>query len=318
MYARHMLSADPDYSRRILCIVFAVVLSITAGCSPDEKPKKVSLYAKSEAGAHRLHSPKPNTLWFGFDLRLGPKEEISIYSPFLKYLESSTGNRFRIKFTKDYEDTVGNLGNGSTHFAALGTLSYVIGEKKYGIKYLVSGVNREGDARYHAMIVVPPDSDIQTIADIAGRCFAFGSNMSTQGHLIPRKMLEDGGVTLDRLKKYFYAGSHSNAVKAILNRECDAAGLQDTLANRLAAEGKLRIIKISEPYPSSVIAYNNSIDAAIVQTVRKALLEFEPQGRNKDQMYDWDRTEMPLGFTGISELELQKVRVLAERYDLLQ
>ncbi len=304
--------------RCIFILLFLTLLFLAfSGCSQEETPKKVSLYKRAGEVSQSAESRQPNTLWFGFDLRLGPKEEIRIYTPFLNYLEEATGRRFRIKFTEKYEDTVDNLGKGVTHFASLGTLNYVIGAEKYGIRYLVSGVNREGDTRYYSMIITKPDSPIHHLADLKGKCFAFGSPMSTQGHLIPRKMLEDAGITLEDLGNHMYAGSHVNVVKAVLNGECDAGGMQDTLANQLLSEGKIRIIRISEPYPSSLIAYNSSVDSGIVEEVRSALLALEPAGRHREVLYDWDRTEMPLGFSKINELELNKVTSLAVRYGVL-
>jgi phosphonate transport system substrate-binding protein len=303
------------YSLFLFLLFFLLIIP---GCTKKETPKKVSLYKKTGETSTGLEHPQLNTLWFGFDLRLGPKEELLIYTPFLKYLEKTTGKRFRIKFTGKYEDTVENLGKGVTHFAAIGTLNYVIGAEKYGIKYLVSGVNQEGDPKYHSIIITRPDSDIQNINDLGGKCFAFGSQMSTQGHLIPRKMLEDEGINLNDLSKHFYTGSHINAAKSVLNGECDAAGIQDILAERLVSEGKVKVIKVSKTYPSSLIAYNKSLDSKIVDAVRTALLDFEPSGKHKNMLYDWDKTEMPLGFTEINELELNKVKTLANKFGLLK
>lgn len=290
---------------------------MTQGCVNKETPKRVSLLKRAEKVSREPEVPQPNTLWFGFDLSLGPKEEVQIYMPFLRYLEEATGMRFRIKFTEKYEDTVENLGNGITHFAAVGTLSYVIGSSTYGIKYLVSGVNNEGDPRYHSVIFTKPGSPIKNIEHLKGGCFAFGSRMSTQGHLVPRKMLDDAGIELKDLGRHLYAGSHMNVVKSVLNGECDAGGIQDVLANRLAAEGKIRILKISDPYPSSVIVYNSRLDSRTVEAVRSALLAFEPAGRHKNLLFDWEKTEMPLGFTELNEFEINKVRDLAQKYGFL-
>ncbi len=296
---------------------FLFILLFIPGCTKKETPKKVSLYNRTNEVSKGMHYPQANTLWFGFDLRLGPKEEVMIYTPFLKYLEEATGRRFRIKFTERDEDTVENLGKGVTQFAALGTLNYVIGRNKYGIRYLVSGVNRDGDPRYRSAIFTRPESDMQDIHDLKGRCFAFGSHMSTQGHLIPRNMLEDAGIRLEDLNNYIYTGSHINTVRSVVNGECDAGGIQDSLAKRLAAEGKIRILKMSEPFPGSVIAYNSALDSDTVKAVRSALLAFEPAGKHKAMLVEWDKTEMPLGFTEINEQELNKVTGFAREYGLL-
>ena len=305
-----------SYIRPSLIIISFFIFFIVSGCTQKEAPKKVSLLKRAGDAPEKVEKPQPNTLWFGFDFRLGPKEEVSIYNPFLQYLERATGRRFRIKFTQKYEDTVDNLGRGLTDFAAIDPMSYVRGAKEYGIRYLVSGVNREGDPTYHSVIFTKPESTIKEIRDIAGKCFAFGSEISTQGHLIPRKMLEDEGITIEDLGKHIYTGSHVQAVKSVLNGECDAGGIQDTLASGMAAEGKIRILKISGPFPSSVIAYHNAVDTDIVEAVRAALLAFEPRGAHREVLVDWDKTEMPLGFSKIDEIQLNKVMSLAESYGL--
>jgi phosphonate transport system substrate-binding protein len=297
--------------------LFLLIIFLLTGCTKKEIPKKVSLYSRTSDISKGADHSQQNTLWFSFDLRLGPKEDVIIYMPFLKYLEEATGRHFRIKFTERDEDTVKNLGKGETHFAVLGTLNYIIGQNKYGIRYLVSGVNRDGDPKYQSAIFARPESGIQELHDLKGRCFAFGSHMSTQGHLIPRSMLEEAGVRLEDLDNYIYTGSHMNTVRSVLNGECDAGGIQDFLAKRLAAEGKIRILKMSEPFPGSVIAYNSALDRDTVEAVRSALLAFEPEGRHKDILVDWDKTEMPLGFTEINELELKKVTAFAREYGLL-
>ena len=305
------------YMRQLLLVIVPLFI-ILFSCVEQDTPRKINLSERvAESAVNAVGTPN-DTLWFGFDLRLGPKEEVKIYTPFLKYLEESTGQHFRIKFTDKYMNTVENLGKGITQFASVGTLSYVIGREKYGTKYLVSGVNHEGDPRYHAAIVTSLDSKIRDIKQLKGKSFCFGSRMSTQGHLIPRKMMEDQGVMLKDLGYYQYTGSHINAASAVINGECDAGGIQDALANRLVTEGKIKIIGFSEPYPSSLIAYNADLDSNTVMNIKVALLAFEPMGRHKDLLFEWDKTEMPLGFTVLSEFEINKVTDLAKRYGLIK
>jgi len=304
--------------RLFLILVFFLFL-VTPGCVKNETPKKVSLSKKTAEGVGEVDYPLQDTLWFGFDLRLDPKEDFRTYIPLLKYLESSTNRRFRIKFSEKYEeDTFEDLGKGVTNIAIIGSLGYIIGEAKYGIKYLVSGVNKEGDATYRSVIFTDPNSSLQTLKDLKSKCFAFGAKMSTQGHLIPRKMLEDEGITLDDLGRHIYTGSNLDTVKSVLNGECDAGSIQDALAKKLENEGKIKILKTSEPYPGLLVAYNKSLDSKTVDTVRAALLAFEPMGKHKNKLIDWDKTEMPMGFTKIDDLQLDEVRALAIQYGLLK
>lgn len=298
-----------------LIIVVSFVLS---GCEKDEVAKKVSLNKRAAIAQNHTKQGDAGALKFGFDLRLAPKEDVRIYLPFLRYLEQNTGNRFAIRFTEKYESTVENLGKGVTHFAALGSVSCVIAKERYGAGCLVAGLSTDGKPEYRAVIFTRVDSPIKRFHDLEGKTFAFGDKQSTQGHIIPRKMLEDAGITLDDLKSHVFTGSHANTARSVLNGEYDAGGIQDTLAKRLVAEGKIRILATSKPYPSSLICYHKNVDAIILKTVKTSLLSFDPQGKDAGAFADWYMTEMPNGFTECRESSLKEIRELTIRYGLLR
>jgi len=178
----------------------------------------------------------------------------------------------------------------------MGAGSCIQAHARYSVIPLVRGLNAQGRAEYRSVIVVAPDSPIQIIEGLRSKRFAFGSITSTQGHLIPRIVLLDHGLTLDDLVAYEYTGSHRNCANAVLAGRFDAGGMQDTLGEELAAAGLLRIIYTSQYYPSSGIVANKEVPPEVLDRVRQALLDFDPQGRDGSGLYHWDRTEMPNGF----------------------
>lgn len=260
-----------------------------------------------------FHEPR-NMLFVGFDLRLSPEEDAKLYEPFMDYLSKKTGYDFRLRFTSEYEDTQENLGTGKVQFAAIGAVSYINAVNKYGAKILARGLNKNNEAMYQSIIFTRPDSDIRTLKEIKGRSFAFGSEDSTQGHLIPREMLDDAGITLDDLSKYEYTGSHKNAVDAVMNGTFDAGGGQDTLVKKMAKQGKIKIVKVSKYYPSSGMAANKDVSPEIMEKVKKALLELDPLGRHKDMLPGWEQTEMPNGFTDAKEEDYTELREMMHMY----
>lgn len=301
-----------------LIITLAFLSMLIHSCKDREVSKKVSLSKRSPVTENHIKSSDIGSLKFGFDLRLGPREDVKIYLPFMRYLEQNTGNRFSLRFTEKYEDTVENLGKGITHFAALGPVNCILANKKYGTGCLVMGLNNDGKPEYRAVIFTKKDSPLKSLKDLKGKTFAFGDRFSTQGHIIPRKMLEDSGVTVKALKSYVFTGSHANTARAVLNGEYDAGGIQDTLAKRLVSEGKIRILATSKPYPSSLICFNKEVDPIIVKAVKSALLSFEPKGKHTDILVDWDKTEMPDGFTEYRDAHLKEINELALKYGLLK
>lgn len=233
---------------------------------------------------------------FGFDLRASPSEDARQYLPFLEYLERKTGLSFKLIFTSKNERLHELLGRGEVDIAAVGAVSFIRAQEAYGVVPLVRGLNAANKAEYRSAIVVATDSPISTLSQLRGKSFAFGSVDSTQGHIIPRIMLLSQGLGLNDLASHEYTGSHQSCANAVISGRLDACGMQDTMAESLARQGRLRILFTSEPFPSSGIAANERLAPEILKKIKKALIEFDPTGRDQEGLYHWRRTEMPNGF----------------------
>ena len=299
----------------VFLLVFALALS--SCCIGEQEVPEIDLN-KTQEGVVQFPQDDADTVYFGFDLRLSPKEDARIYAPFLQYLSEETGRTFKIHFTSEYETTQDNLGKGITQFAALGALSYLKAHDDHGVICIARGLNADGRGEYCAAIVTRPDSDITELKEIRNRTFCFGSFYSTQGHLIPRKMLEVANITLSDLGQYEYTGSHRNCAMAVMKGECDAGGMQDTMASSLADEGRLRVVAFSDYYPSSGISANRDVDPALLEAVKKALLDFDPKGKHAGNLTGWDKTEMPCGFVEADDSDYAGLREIAMRYGVIK
>lgn len=299
----------------LLILVVVISLSFLSGCVGTEETVDINM-SRTQEGVVWVTPEDTDVVYFGFDQRLSPKEDARIYAPFLQYLSNETGRTFKIRFTPDYAETQDELGKGITHFAALGGLSYIQAHEKYGVISIARGLNVEGRGDYRAAIVTRPDSDIATLEDIRGRSFCFGSTHSTQGHLMPRQMLEHVNITLTDLGGYRYTSSHQDCAHGVMRGDCDAGGLQDTLAITLANKGVIRIVGFSDYYPSSGICANKDVDPLLLEAVKKALLDFDPKGKHAELLTDWNRTEMPSGFIDASEADYTGLTEIAKKYNI--
>lgn len=183
---------------------------------------------------------------------------------------------------------------------------------------MVRGVNDDKSATYRSVFVTRTNSNINKINDIKGSKLAFGSKDSTQGHLIPRVTLKKHGIFLSDFKKYDFTGSHQKCAEAVISRHYDVCAMQEKLAKKLVKQGLVKIIYTSLPYPSSGIAVNSVVSKDIVDKVQKALLDFDPQGRDKPGLYNWKYTEMPLGFVAAKSKDYDDLRDMANKLGLLQ
>ena len=297
-------------------VIMTLNLILLSSCDSGEEREYIDFKnVISDAELHEL-AQKRNTdvLEFGFDIRGNIKDDARQYIPFLKYLEKATGYQFKLQFAPSDGSIVDDLGTGKVQFAAVGAGSYIKAHFKYGVIPLVRGINLQGKAEYQSAIVVSPDSPIMTIKDLNGKRFAFGSSTSTQGHLIPRIVLQEHGLTLDDLAGYEFTGTHRNCANAVITGHCDAGGMQDTMAKIMERDGSPRILYLSKYYPSSGIAANNNVPSETIKKVKKALIDFQPDGRDDAGMYNWDRTEMPNGFIEAFEEDYTEITNWAKKF----
>jgi len=304
----------------ILLIAFCCLF--ISACSDDKNSKIHDLNDKindEQIGeALHQHDGNNNRYLFGFDLRSSPQEDARQYLPFLKYLEKATGYQFHLQFTPKNSRIIDELGENKVQFAALGATSFIEAQMRYGVKPLVRGINHQGKAEYQSMFVVRPKSNIKTLSELKGKRFAFGSQTSTQGHLIPRIILEENNISLEKLMSYTYTGSHQNCANSVISNKADICGMQDTMAKNMANQGLVKILHTSNYYPSSGIAYNPDISNEVVEKMKQALMAFDPKGKHKHNLYNWDKTEMPGGFTAAKSSDYDELLNWSVKLGFLQ
>lgn len=282
----------------VLASVVAAAVSATGLVGGGGKKLDLTVrVSNTELATRSGPSDGRRVIRFGFDLRASPEEDARQYIPLLKYLERATGYRFRLRFTPKGSRLADDLGNDLVDIAAVGAVSFIRASGSYGAVPLVRGLNTADKATYRSMIAVARDSGFTSVADLRGKRFAFGSIDSTQGHLIPRIMLSTHGIDLGDFAAYEHTGSHQNCANAVISGRADACGMQDTMAQELAREGKLRLLLTSRDYPASGIAASRELPAHVIKSIRKALLDFQPNGRDRNGLHNWRRTEMPNGFS---------------------
>ncbi len=296
----------------------ALLLLIIAGCAHFGREQTIHLYTEdSPATVVAKMDQMAPVLTFSFDRRMDPAEDVKMYAPFLRYLEQTTGYHFKMLPMTPSDNIVNALGQGKVDIAAIGTLSYLQAHQKYGVRVIAAGLSEQGKAEYKALIITAANSNLHSIQDLKGKTFAFGADTSTQGHLIPLIMLDKAGIKLTDLAGYTFTGSHFDTANAVLSGRYAAGGIQDKLGRELAAKGLVRILAESDNFPSSTISVSPALPTDVAWKIQAALLDFQPLGKDKASLYNWDQTEMPLGFVTTNDQAFAKVRTWAVQLGLL-
>ena len=308
----------------VLCLrfhIFVIFALALIACDNNPPPKIVDMSIRgshpADLAATDTPTDKTHHYKFGFNLRSSHQEDAKQYLSFLDYLSAATGYHFELVLTSKEEQLDQQLGLGIVHFAAIGAVTHIQTHEYFSVIPLARGLNSEGKAEYQSVIIVRPDSPINTLAHLKGTRFAFGRADATQGHLIPRIELLEHDIALTDFSKYTYTSSHQACANTIITEKYDACAMQDTMGDTLARQGLVKIIHRSRYYPSSGISANKDLPAEVIATVRQALLDFEPNGKDAVGLYEWSDTEMPNGFTVANDDQYAPLRSWMIRLGLL-
>jgi phosphonate transport system substrate-binding protein len=303
-------------TRRLVSLSVAAIL-VVAACS-SEPALSVNLSEDLlPPGPAQIATGEDTALMVGFDERLEPKEDVRINASLLTWLDERTGLAFRLHTPHGPENVAEQLCSGEIDFAIAGTVSYLQANDRCDARMLVRGISADGDDTYRAAIIVRATKAIDDIGELGGDYFAFGAPNSTQGHLIPRLMLQSAGISLADLGGTSFTGSHAATAKAVTSGSFDAGAIQDTLAVELASRDLVRILGFSDSFPSSGVVVGPNVSPEVVEIVRRALLDLDPMGPESSALYHWSRSEMPRGFVAADDADYEVLRTVAREVGLL-
>jgi phosphonate transport system substrate-binding protein len=135
-------------------------------------------------------------------------------------LEDATGYKYEVSVPTSYAATIEEMCASPDDTAgAIPAQAYVLANDRCGITVGLASV-RFGLPWYTAQIVVPMDSDIQSIEDLEGLTWGVPDFGSTSGYLFPSAMFQAAGVEPGEIVE---TGGHTNAMLALYNGEVDFA-----------------------------------------------------------------------------------------------
>ncbi len=146
-------------------------------------------------------------------------EEIIAGGEILKgVLEESTGLVYEVSVPTSYAATISEMcASPENTIGFIPATAYVIGNDECGIEVAMKSL-RFGFTEYWAEFIVPRDSEATTLADLAGKSWAYPDVGSTSGFLVPNGMFLTDGIEPGETVE---AGGHSAVVKAVYNEEAD-------------------------------------------------------------------------------------------------
>lgn len=222
-----------------------------------------------------------------------PEKIWALYSPFIEYLNRSTGQQWELKLLSNHDEIINGICSGSISAALLGPVPLGRANGKCGVKPLTVAIGSDGTPSFHSVILTNASS-VATLKDLKGKKIGFFKG-STAAHIMPAKMLKDAGLGMASIQPLFLE-SQDRIMAALLSGELAAAGVKEALAHKFDKAG-LKVLATSPPLPNFAVCPTPSLPAAVQKSLFSALANLKPLSNRKDQeaMKNWD-DEIKNGF----------------------
>jgi phosphonate transport system substrate-binding protein len=187
-----------------------------------------------------------------------------------KQLSKDTGIKVEYVPSVDYAALVTGFQRGEIHLAWFGGLTSV--QARNLVPEAESIVQRPRDAEFKSVFITQEGSGINTLADLKGKSFTFGSESSTSGHLMPRFFLNEEGIdpNTDLNGKPNFSGSHDTTYKLIESGTYQAGALNISVWEAAVKEGKVDTSKVKVFYTTpDYYDYNWTINSNVEEVFGK-------------------------------------------------
>ncbi len=225
-----------------------------------------------------------------------PNELLRIYTPFAEYLAKEL--RMKVQFTPvvDYAATVEGLAASKLDLVWYGGFTSVQAVRRTNgtAKRLVL---RQEDAEFKSVFVARPGSGINSLADLKGKTFTFGSISSTSGSLMPRFFLLKANLIPERdFKQVAYSGAHDATALWVESGKVDAGALNFLVWDKLVQTKKVDLSKVNvfwttPPYVDYVWTARGDLDKGLQEKIAAAFLKLDYQNPEHRKLLDLHRTK---------------------------
>ncbi len=239
--------------KKLMIVAALLLITALSGCSGDnsEETKKETI----KIGA----IPDQNAA----DLNRSMED-------FAKDLGKKTGMDVEYVPSVDYSALVTAFQRGEIQLAWFGGLTGV--QARNSVPEAEAFAQRPIDEKFKSVFIAQKDSGIDSLEDLKGKSFTFGSESSTSGHLMPRYFMMEAGIDPDQDLdgKPNYSGSHDKTYKLVESGAYESGALNISVWEAAVKEGKVDESKVKVIYTTpEYFDYNWTVNVADEETKKK-------------------------------------------------
>ncbi|WP_137844754.1 phosphate/phosphite/phosphonate ABC transporter substrate-binding protein [Microbacterium sp. 2FI] len=241
---------NPRAQKSSVALAGAALLALTlAACSG-------SADAAAPADAADGYAVDANTLVFGVVPDSADTE--TNYQPLMDYIAQETGKTVEYHESTDYAAMIEAAIAGKIDVASFAGFSYIVATNNGAeITPISSIIEADGqEPGYFSQAIVPASSDIESLAEFAGKKVCFVDPSSTSGYLFPSYNLLEEGIDPEADVTPVFAGKHDVSVQKVGEGvECEVGFAEDS---EVEVSDKVRVVA-ETMVPGAPLVYSNTL-----------------------------------------------------------
>jgi phosphonate transport system substrate-binding protein len=196
-----------------------------------------------------------------------------------KYLSEKTGYNITPRVLTSYAAVTEGMTSNNVDIGWVGPLDYVVAHQINGAEAVTKSV-RNGLPSYKAFIIVNVNSNINSIADLKGKKFAFGDSLSTSSNLWPRYVMKKAGIDPDNDLKGTSIANQTQISVSVCQGTVDAGAIYDDARKNKGAETscpgimtKTKVIATTDPpIPGDPQMIRHNLNSAQKKKIKDAMI----------------------------------------------
>ena len=265
---------------KTLLLMLLTAAALTAACNQDEPTRRVDLSERKQIRTQR----KLDSLTYACLPQYSHRVSFSRHHQLVEYIAEKTGLPIRQVFPDSFEAHVKMVGEGKIDISFSNPLVYTRIAETYQARAFARIVEKNGSPTFRGQIICRADNKaIQNLQDCRNKRWMAVAPTSAAGYLFALDHFLTHGISKQDFRSITFApgpgGKQEKVVQAVYLGEADIGSIREGTLDLVRDQVELDAIRVlanTRQYPSWVYAAGKELDPDVVERIKQALLELDP------------------------------------------
>jgi phosphonate transport system substrate-binding protein len=256
-------------------------------------------------------------LVFGVPPWRKPEALYEIHKPIIEALEQQLGIKLVFHVSSDYESLIHKVQSELVDIVAFSPNLYVQAKQRIPLLRYLATVNKRSKQgglvdNYYSVILGLKSRNIDVLADLKGKRFAFTDYQSTSGYVYPNMVLMQQGIDPKTFfSDIFMLKKHGKVLEALVQEKVEGGATSNELLQELRENHGdiVNVLSQTKPIPYDAYATAPHVDPVLAARIQQVLLNI----RLSDADYQRARFKknQPMAFSLKSDAFYDSIREAA-------